>query len=203
MVFVDSFNLFIDFPCSATVFIRTLQRILIQTKQNYIMRKLFSLLLVVPFLLFSCESDDDVVVENTGSVEGTWGISAVSAGVETGNVLANAALNIGLQSYASSSEPQGYVFDANNNFTYYFISNGEVTSYGTGVYELTTDSLFLTYDDSQATESFKIITANSTTLSISKNYLSDLAVWGSSILENFTGISISSATATMTYVISE
>ncbi|NDW08823.1 lipocalin family protein [Dysgonomonas sp. 520] len=162
------------------------------------MKKIFYLFFALPLLFISCDSDDDETYENIGTVEGVWGISSVSVNIETGNTLIDATLSAVLstfQGYAAAAEPDGYDFDSDGTFTYYFIEDSAISSQGEGTYSLTTDSLYLTYNDTQTTETYKVVTASSSTLQIRKSYLSDLASWGAALV----GINIDSATATMTY----
>lgn len=164
----------------------------------------FTLATILFASLTSCSTEEDDVIENSGNISGIWGIVSVTGSVETGNVLANAALNIALQTYASSNEPDGYVFDSSNStFEYYYINNNsEISDSGSGTYTLTTDSLFLTYSGTGTTESYGVITLNDSVLKIRKDYLSDFTSWGLSILEGYSGVTVSSATATATYNIS-
>lgn len=175
------------------------------------MKKFFILFLTLPFLFFtSCSNDDETYEEseNTGSVEGTWAFSSCSANVETSssNVLISNLMQVALQSYAGSQEPSYYVFDQSGNFSTYVVENTEYILNGSGTYTLNGDILTLSYTESEGNvsssiETFEIVIANDSTLKMRKDYSNSLAYWGAGILGDYVGVTLSSATVTVTYSI--
>ncbi len=181
------------------------------------MKKIIYVLFAFSVLLTSCTNDDDTTeeVENIGSVTGTWAFSSSTASVETSasssvSIILNPLLQTALSSYAGSNEPSYYTFDASGNFGAYVIDSqtSEAVLNGSGTYTLVDNTLTLTYVDSESSssssvETFEIIVANTTTLKIRKDYSSSLAYWGAGILANYVSVDITSAKATMTYVIND
>lgn len=177
------------------------------------MKKFIYLLFALPLLFISCTNDDDTTeeTENIGSVTGTWAFISSAASVETSasssvSLILNPLLQTALSSYAGSNEPTYYTFDASGNFEAYVANSqsSEAVLKGSGTYTLVDNTLTLTYIDStdQSTDSqdvFEVIIANTTTLKIRKDYSSSLAYWGASLLSDYVNVSLTSATATLTY----
>lgn len=177
------------------------------------MKKLIYLFFALPILFGSCTNDDETTeeTENIGSVTGTWAFISSGASVETSAsstiaLILDPLLETALSTYASSNEPSYYTFDSSGNFETYVIDSqtSETELKGSGTYTLVDNTLTLTYLASDGTtasseEVFEIIIANETTLKIRKDYSSSLAYWGAGILSGYAGISLSSASATMTY----
>lgn len=168
------------------------------------MRKFFYLLTVASLLLTSCSETDSETdeFENIGTVEGTWAFQGVTADVETSSstlsLIINPLLGVALQTYAGGQEPSYYVFAADGTFKTYVIQNEEEVESGSGTYVLGETTLTLTYSTSSV-ETFQVIVANDSTLKIKKDYSSSIVYWGADIIGQYTGVTLTSAYATMTY----
>lgn len=161
---------------------------------------------MVPLFMISCSSDnDDITYENIGAVDGIWAFTAITSSVaiegsNTSALIVEPLLNSALQYYVSRQEPSYYAFYDDNTFITYNNDEENISSTGEGTYTLSGNKLTLTYSTS-TTESFEIITANESSLIIKKDYSSSLVYWGAEILGSYAGLSLGSATATITYTI--
>lgn len=166
------------------------------------MKKILYLFLLLP-LFYACNNDDNNNTgENIGTVEGTWIMSDLTADVSTSgssalSLAANPLLKTALKKYAEMQEPVGYTFASDDTFIAYN-NNSEKTVAGSGTYVLSGNSLVLTYSSSTK-QSFTILTATTSSLKIKKDYSSSTAYWGAELLSKYTGLSLSSATSTMSY----
>ncbi|NDW19026.1 hypothetical protein D0T53_08890 [Dysgonomonas sp. 216] len=172
------------------------------------MKKIFYLLLTLPFLITSCSNDDSDADEheNIGTVEGTWAFASISADVETSgsslSTVINPLLEVALQTYAGKQEPTYYIFDDEGYFEAYVTSEEDgsgVALTGSGTYILSEESLELAYSETSQTETFEVIVANESTLKLRKDYSNSILYWGADIAGQYAGVTITKAKSTLIY----
>lgn len=168
------------------------------------MKKIFYLLATITLLTTSCsETDETEEFENIGTVVGTWGFGSVTADVETSgsslSTIINPLLEVALQSYAGGQEPTYYVFDEDGSFETYVIQDEQEVQTGSGTYILGETTLTLTYSETSTTETLQVLVANDATLKIKKDYSNSVVYWGADIIGQYTGVTINSATTTLSY----
>lgn len=159
--------------------------------------------------IVACQTEDDGVRDNTGSVVGTWGLSNVSIDVKTNSaydLMISPLIESGLQTYVSNNFPNAYLFDENYGYAFYYIDSEETTtSQGSGTYSIAGDSLYLVDASTSLSEVFNIYVANDTLLRLNKDLTTSYADWKSIIDALLAGTgygdyTITKAEATFSYV---